>query len=400
LTRFLEQHPHTRLRSEAEALLGDLAAADGRVDDALRAYAAAQEAGAELDPPHVGYINHAVFQAGRLLAANQRWAEMAAWFGEYIDRWGANGQLSEALYEQGRALRALGRSDELLESWRRALWRFGNDPHDLGADLILREYPATYHRERGEWPVAELADALAEAREGQQGTLALRLAYALWTVNPTEDVRPMVFEDELPLASVAVLAQVAEAEQERNPDLARAAAQAAIERAPQHAFAEPAWHVLGALEAAAGEVEAALEAFRQAAQRFPNSARTARARLREGDLLRAAGRTEEAIAAYRTVLQTRQWRGVAWAEANYKIGLAHFEAGEWKEAFGFYQRVYVLYGSVVEWAAPAYLQSGLALERMGRAEEAVATYRELLARDELNQTVAAYEARRRWNGAR
>ena len=116
------------------------------------------------------------------------------------------------------------------------------------------------------------------------------------------------------------------------------------------------------------------------------------ARLREGDLLRRLKDFDAAIAAYRAVLQTRQWRGPAWAEANFKIGLAHLEAGEFKEAFGFSQRVYVLYGSIAEWAAPAYLQSGLALEGLGRREDARATYRELLAHESLRDTSAAREA--------
>ena len=91
----------------------------------------------------------------------------------------------------------------------------------------------------------------------------------------------------------------------------------------------------------------------------------------------------------------RQWRGPAWAEANYKIGLTHLEAGDFKAAFGFCQRVYVLYHGVAEWAAEAYLTSGRALEELDRRDDAVATYRELLGNDKLNTQPAATRATER-----
>jgi TolA-binding protein len=377
-------------------LLGDLAAADGRIDDALAAYRAAEEAGAQLDPPHFSYINHAIFQGGRLLAANQRWAEMARWFETYIARWGREGKLSDALFELGRARDAQGQRDEALAGWLEAIVRFGNDPTDHGPDLMLLEYAEKYDAATGRRPVVVLREALATALLRSEPTLALRLAYALRSLGEENESWPRVSSPEaFPLASAAVLLRVAERSEKDEPGLALAAAETAVARQPPAPLKEEALHRCGALRADGDRVAEALAAYRQAAAEFPTSRRTAVARLREGDLLRRLGDFDAAIAAYRAVLQTRQWRGVAWAEANFKIGLAHLEAGEFKEAFGFSQRVYVLYGSIAEWAAPAYLQSGIALERLGRPEDARTTYRELLAHEKLRDTSAAREAESR-----
>jgi TolA-binding protein len=398
--RFLADHPRSRLVSEAQALLGDLAAAEGRIDDALTAYRAAEEAGAELDPLHFGYINHAIFQAGKLLAANQRWEEMLAWFERYIERWGPQGRLSDALYELGRAQDALGRREDMLESWFGAIVRFGNDPEDHGPDLMLAEYPEKHHNVLGEWPVRRLRAALERARAEGAETLALRLAYALREFDDDAAAPLRAASDQLPGASAAVLVRIARAELETHPELALEAAELAVSRFPGAPFVEDALHLVGELKGRAGDASGALAAFRRAAEQFPASRRTVVARLREGDLLRASQRFDEAIAVYRTILQTRQWRGAPWAEANYKIGLTHFEAGELKEAFGFCQRVYVLYGTFAEWAAPAYLQSGLALEGLGRRDDAVATYRELLGRDDWKHLPASREAARRLEALR
>ncbi|MCC5023203.1 MAG: hypothetical protein J6386_10650 [Candidatus Synoicihabitans palmerolidicus] len=94
-------------------------------------------------------------------------------------------------------------------------------------------------------------------------------------------------------------------------------------------------------------------------------------------------------------MKVRQWRGAAWAEANYKIGLTHFEAGDYAAAFGFCQRVYVLYGGVTQWAAEVYVTSGRALEALDRSEDAVATDRELLAQESLRAEPAATVAAER-----
>src|SRR5690606_4027695 len=113
--------PASRVASEAQALLGDIAAAEGRVDAALNAYAEAQASGALLDPPNMAYIDHAVFSAGRLLAAEGRWAEMAETFEGYLRSWGRGGRAGDAIYELGRAQVGLGRTAAMLETWIQAI---------------------------------------------------------------------------------------------------------------------------------------------------------------------------------------------------------------------------------------------------------------------------------------
>lgn len=396
LEEFVATYPQSRLVSEAQALLGDLAAAEGRVDDAVTAYAAACEAGAELDPPNYSYVNHAVFQAGKLLAANQRWQQMASWFENYINRWAREaGRLGDAIYELGRAQEALGRPEEMLDSYLRAIVRFGNDPSDNGPDLMLADFPKKYEALHGELPVAVLNDALARAQAQGEMTLVLRIAYALRSMGVATDDTPRAFADQLDQASPAVLLQIASTEKTFNPSLALEAAEQAIARQPNSPFAENAWHLIAELRAMGQDSAGALAAYRTIAAQFPASKRTAVARLREGDLLREGGQRAEAIEIYKSILQTRQWRGAAWAEANFKIGLTHYEAGEFEESFGFCQRVYVLYGGIAEWASEAYLYSGLALEKLGRRDDAVRTYRELLDTETLKTTRAAREASRR-----
>ncbi len=395
LEGFLADYPESRLESEAHALLGDLAAARGRVEAAINAYAMARETGGWLSPPNMNYINHAVFQAGELFAEEERWLEMAEWFEAYLRRWGKEGRAGDALYQLGRAQVALGRNEAMVELWIQSILEFGNDPEDTGPDLMLAEFPEHYTAVRAQSPRAVLRDALAIATAQEKLTLRLRLAHTLAELGEPLESLPQISLENLSAASGAVLLAAAGRNRDSSPQLALAAVDRVLELDPWGPFSADALRTRAELLTAQDEGLAAIASWRQLAQDFPSSPHASVARLREGDLERERGAYTAAIGAYREVLKVRQWRGAAWAEANYKIGLTYFESGDYSAAFGFCQRVYVLYGAVSEWAAEAYVTSGLALEEMNRAADAVATYEELLADEKLSTQPAANVARER-----
>ena len=395
LEGFLADYPQSRLESEAHALLGDLSAAEGRVEAAINAYAMARETGGWVSPPNLNYINHAVFQAGELFAQEERWLEMAEWFEAYLRRWGKEGRAGDALYQLGRAQVALGRDEAMLELWIQSILEFGNDPADTGPDMMLAEFPGHYTALRDQSPREVLRDALAIATAQEKLTLQLRLAHTLARLGEDSTSLPQVSLANLAAASGAVLLAAAERNRDSDPQLALAAVDRVLARDSWGPFAADALRTRAELLTIQGEVLAAIASWQQLAKNFPSSSHASIARLREGDLERERGAYTAAIVAYREVLKVRQWRGAAWAEANYKIGLTHFESGDFSAAFGFCQRVYVLYRAVAEWAAEAYLTSGLALEEMNRSADAVATYQELLADEKLSTQPAANAARER-----
>lgn len=395
LEGFIADYPESRLVCEAQALLGDLAAAEGRWEAALQAYAAARESGTWMSPPNLNYLDHAVFAAGEIFAQQTRWSEMAEWFEAYLRRWGRRGRAGDALYQLGRAQVALGQTEEMLELWIESILEFGNDPHDTGPDMMLAEFPRHYASVRDASAEQVLRDALAIAEAQAKPTLQYRLALTLEQMGADSSHLPHPSIETLDSGSAAVLLAAAQREQNRNPELALAAAERAFARDPWGPYAGDILVVLAELHTAANRRSEAIAAWSKLAETFPTHEAAATARLRQGDLERERGAFDAAIEAYRAVLQVRQWRGPAWAEANFKIGLTHFEQGDFEAAFGFSQRVYVLYVGVENWAAEAYLVSGMALEQMNRSGDAIATYRELLADDRLADEPAAKRARER-----
>lgn len=395
LDGFLQDFPDSPLACEAHALLGDIAASEERWNVALDEYSAARVAGEWLEVPNQAYVDHVVFSGGEILAEQSRWVEMEEWFESYIRRWGRQGRAGDALYQLGRAQIAQGEAEAMLELWIESILEFGNNPNDNGPDLMLKEYAQHFEQARGETPVEVLRNALAIARAQEHRTLELRLVEALRPLVESPDEFPEIEQSDADAASAAVFLSAAQRSLLSDPEIAVEWATQAYERNRWGPFAADALAVLAEAQTVQNNSREAIDAWQALVQRFPDSEHAQRAWLQQGDLQRERGAHQAAIRAYQEVLKVREWRGAAWAEANYKIGLSHFEAGDFEAAFGFCQRVYVLYASVREWAAAAYLISGQALENMNRANDAIATYREFLTDQELSGEPAATEARER-----
>ena len=76
----------------------------------------------------------------------------------------------------------------------------------------------------------------------------------------------------------------------------------------------------------------------------------------------------------------------SWPECIYLLGQTFADQGNTKEAFAYFQRLYVLYDGYVDWAAKGYLHSGLCLEKLDQRADAIKTYQEFLGKPEFAKT--------------
>ena len=79
----------------------------------------------------------------------------------------------------------------------------------------------------------------------------------------------------------------------------------------------------------------------------------------------------------------------------YSLGQIEAKQGHWAEANAYYQRVFVAYQRFLPWVAKAYLGSADSLEKLGKKEDAVRTYQEMLRNTKLADFAEASEARQR-----
>jgi TolA-binding protein len=111
--------------------------------------------------------------------------------------------------------------------------------------------------------------------------------------------------------------------------------------------------------------------------------------------LLATDKLDEAKKTFEQVASVREWRGESTAFSVFSLGEIEAKRGHWPEANAYIQRVYVAYQKFLPWVAKAYIRSGESFEKMGKTQEAINTYRELLRNEKLSTFAETAEARQR-----
>jgi|GEM_PF-1846403 len=381
LESYVKDHPRSPQVAEARVLLGDIAGADGRLEDALAHYRAVE--GLTLTQ---GQIDYAALQTARVLETQEKFPEMESTLRAYLDRYGTSGMYAEAIYRIGFAQKAQNKPDELIETYRAAISQYGNDRRAIGIDLILRDYLTEYTARNGHPPDEEARTELARARAKNLKTLAQRWQMAADQIHrqhgtgqkPKVELKPEMLED----ASAATMVWIGRLAAEAGDSaLAREAFERSLREFPDSEWNEEALLALARTARAEGDTETANTHYARLRELFPSSESAAAALEEQAGMLIDERKFREAIALLELVLEVKEWRGEIWARALYKIGEAKLAMGETAEAFAYFQRVYVLYAGYREWAAKAYLQSAKCLKILGKNPERVATLREFVSKD-------------------
>ncbi|MFP4351480.1 MAG: tetratricopeptide repeat protein [Puniceicoccaceae bacterium] len=136
---FIETYPEGSLRGEVEFFLGEVAASEGKLIEAIQHYDRVPE-----HTDNIDYITSAFFQKARILERNDILKRAARTYEEYIDEYGETGKLTAAIFRLGEVFREMGRPGDALISYRDAILRYGNDPENLGVDSMIETYVRRY----------------------------------------------------------------------------------------------------------------------------------------------------------------------------------------------------------------------------------------------------------------
>jgi len=390
-TKFVWEFPDNPLRAEAHMFLGDIAGAQGDLEKAIEEYKEVP-----LHTDRMSQINYAVFQVGKIMELQGDFAGVADYFRKYIDNYGLRGNYTEALWRIGFAKEQMGDIEGVHRLYESAIKRFGNKPAAIGIDLIMETYPVSYIRYNGEEPRSVMRKMLKDARRNKQWTLALRLRRALALLPSAEGrAAPTFTAEDIKVASPAVLIWIGQTCTADQPAMARTVFDRVLSLYSETEWSEEALLGLAELNASQQKWQEAVDAFERVEARFPDSQKAGHTAKRHADILLAQGKHEAARDQYLKVLEVKAWRGPLWAESLFQVGVSLKKEGSLREAFAYFQRVYVLYEGYPEWAARAYLQSGWCLEQLNRRKEAINTYEELLASELLREQPQVAEAAQR-----
>jgi TolA-binding protein len=389
LNAFTRRFPDSKLVPEAYSFLGDIAGAEGKLAEAVEHYKKV-----ETVTTNQVHIDYASFQIGKILEVKKDWQGTVDFFQRYLRQYELRGLYTEAIWRIGFGKKQLGDVKGMLDEYWAAVKKYGNDPGAIGIDLIIRDWISSYKTATGDEPRAVLEKELADAESGGKRAMALRLRMALSIVDPKLPT-PSLKEDDLPFASPAVLVWIGEQTQTQQPVLARKAFLRVLDVYGGTEWTEPAMLQLAELDAKTKEYKKAAEWFARVQEQFPTSDKAGFALKRQGDMLKEQKKYKEAIALYEQVLKVREYRGPLWPECLYQIGQSFLDQGNYREAFAYFQRIYVLYGNYADWVARAYLQSAMCLEKLNQRQDALRTYQEMLTKERLKKLPEYAEAEKR-----
>lgn len=391
LRRFVERYPQSQLRSEALSMLGDIVGSWRQLNEALAYYLEAAPLGVNQQQ-----INYATFQAARVYELLSRWDEIITLFRAYLTTYGGRANYTEATYWIALAQMKSDRTAEALQTFFDAVVRWGDEPQSHGVDMMLRDLIAESERLAGFEEYQRFRERLSReldrAQRERRVTLELRLIalFAETEKNPSRraDLIGTILRESLLTRAGPITLELMgrEAVARGQLDLARKVyAQFLTEHAASD-LALGAYQGMAEIYITEQRYEEALKLLREITGRFAALPEAGWALKRTGDVFRLQQRYDEAIQAYKDLLTVKEWRGPLWPETVYWLGVSYRERGDCREAAAYFERLYVLYASYIDWVARAYLQRAECLEQLQENAKAIEVLREMVNNPALAQT--------------
>jgi TolA-binding protein len=407
------EFPKNQQLGEVLALLADSYAASDREEKAISEYIRSYKI-ASTDE----VMNYSLFAASKLLQKRGQWDKVANVFSEFVQEKPDSPTVISALYWVGKAKSHEGKIDEAKKITADTIKKYIGDPRREAVEMLLSQMAQLCVKKKK----PDGADATAEASPPPVTDPGAELDALLGSsekdANATTRARVLFAKAELarlrrqPADEEKNIAQIAEFKpDELSPLLLGRAGdylaghgkteQAAVfyqhlmDEFPKSENLDFAYNGLGEIAFQKNDLNNALRYFNDGTDKIAASQKLKDINVGKGKTLLALNRLDDAKRVFEQVASVREWRGESTAFSVYSLGEIEAKRGRWAEANAYYQRVYVGYQKFLPWVAKAYMRSGESFEKLGKAQEAANTYRELLRNEKLANFTEAQEARKR-----
>ncbi len=439
------EFPKNQQLGEVLALLADAYGASDRENDAIPVYIRSYKI-ATTDE----VMNYSLFAASKLLQKKGEWDKVGDLFSEFIQDKPDSTTIISALYWVGKAKAHEGKTDEAKKITADTIKKYIGEPRREALELLLTqmaqlcvkkkkveapEAAATVSPSPGASPLAggspalvaeatpaptpspspsasptvemdpgaELDALLGSAEQDQNGTARARILFtkaelARLRRQPAEEAKNIAKIAEFHAEDLSPLLLGRAGDEmlgKQKPDQATAFYQKLLDDFPKSDYLDFAYNGLAEIAFEKGDFKNALRYYTDGTEKIAASQKLKDLTVGRGKTLLALNRLDEAKKVFEQVASVREWRGESTAFSVYSLGDIEAKRGHWAEANAYFQRVYVGYQKFLPWVAKAYLRSAESFEKLGKAQEAANTYRELLRNEKLATFSEAQEARKR-----
>jgi len=349
-------------------------------------------------------FEEAQFKIGEGLRKLERPGDERDHFAAFVAARPRSLRLAEAVLYQGRAAAKAGDAGAARTLYWATLEKLGNDPANQGVEDLLLATRRLYPGGEGMVRLMEKLDTLhREARAAGKKTMAVRALWArghLLRESSPDQARTafMQLGDILDpaLHHPRILADCADARREAGaPRTARDLYEALRKWHPRAIEKERSSYGLGMICLTENKKDEALLWFERCGNEAIGGTAGGDARIEQAILLRANSKTEDAINLLEKVTTSRLSHHRQKARALLELGRCALAARDVPAAVRHFQRCYLSGAKFKEYAAPAWVEHGQALESQKKPDEAIPVYQALLAKRDDAALPAAAQGRAR-----
>lgn len=398
---------------EVLALLGDAYAASSREAAAIPVYIRSYQTAATDE-----VMNYSLTAASKLLQKQGEWDKVAELYTDFVKDKPDNPTVITALFWIGKAKAHEGKIDEAKKLAADTIKKYIDDRNREAVEQLItqlaqlcvkKKHPAETVDGASPAPAIAEEDPGAELErlldtEGASPTAKARIVFAKAELarlrrQPAEEDKYLaeLARDYKPDAlSPLLLGEVGDYVLGKGMlDHAADFYQPLLHDFPKSQMVDYAYNGLGEIAYQKKDYPKALQLFNDGLEKIAAAQKLKDLTVGRAKTLFALGRLDEAQKAFEQVASVREWRGETTAFAVYSLGQIAAKRNKWAEANAYYQRVYVGYQKFLPWVAKAYIGSGESFEKLGKNQEAVKTYQEMLRNEKLASFAETGEARKR-----
>ena len=408
---------------EVMALLADSLAASNKEDEAAEVYIRASHVASSAE-----VVNYALSSAEKLLQKKGAWDRIGKMYEEFAQQHPDDPEVVTAVYWIGKAKVHEGKVDDAKHYIAATIKKYISDQKRDAVEQLLTQLAQLCVRKKtavaapaplpGEAvsspsptvaqtqadPGAELDALLGDAAANQSPLAKARILYAK---SELARLRRQVLEEQRNLQEIAdkfkpeglspmLLAQVGDYLLDKNTiDKARGFYTELMDNYPKSDLLEFAYNGMGEISYRQKQYDKALKLFSDAIDKAGASQKLKDVTVGKAKTLLALGHLEDSKKIFEQIASIREWRGEATAFSVYSLGEIAQKQGKFAEAIAFYQRVYVAYQRFLPWVAKSYTSSGECFQKLGKTQEALNTYKEMLRNAKLATFPETETARKR-----
>ena len=391
---------------EVLSLQGDTLAAQGKKQEAVDSYVRAAKTTTNTD-----ISGNALGEAAKLLQSGGKWEEIGAIFQDFIKTRPDDPIVPAGVYWTSRSLSHQGKQEEAKQFAAETIVRYIQDRNREGVELLLTQLAQLCAKKSAQpegttapLPEAEIDRLLLPVAKMDNPTARARLIFTKAELarlqRRPEDVSRLKEEiakdfspDDL---SPTILGQLGDFLTAKGDfDKATVYFEQLRNDFPKSGNIDFAYNGLGQIALARKEYDKALAFFTDALEKYPGNEKLKDATVGKAQALMALNRLDEAEKVFQQISSVREWRGETTALSVYSLGRIEELRKKLPEAIAYYQRVYVAYKKYLPWVAKAYTSSGEAFEKLGKRQEAINTYQEMMRNPKLASFPETELARKR-----